>query len=105
MKRTKTFLVLGLLGVAAATVYARFHQIVVVQQPPVEALIYSTMPSRWEHRPEFAMDGDLESSFQTDGGMDDGDTFLVLLSRQIRVKSIRVTTGDSDGNDRLEEAK
>lgn len=62
------------------------------------------MPSRWDHRPVMAMDGDLATSFQSDGGMDDGDDFLILLSRSIPVRSIRVVTGDSDGNDRLEDA-
>src|ERR1019366_218731 len=75
------------------------------KQLPVEALIYSTMPSTWEHRPAMAMDGDLSSTFQSDGGMDDGDTFLVLLSRPISVQSIQVSTGDSDGNDRLVDAQ
>jgi hypothetical protein len=72
--------------------------------PPVEALLYTTMPSTRDHRPEMAMDGDEGTSYRSVGGMDDGDTFLVLLSRPISVQSIRVTTGDADGNDLLTQA-
>ncbi len=72
--------------------------------PPVEALIYCTMPSTREHRPEMAMDGDANTSFQTTAGMDDGDTFLVLLSRPINVRAITVQTGDEDHNELLNDA-
>ncbi len=79
-----------------------------VAQPPdsapVEALIYTTMPSTTAHRPEMAMDGDSKSYFRTAYGMDDGDTFLVMLSRAIPVESISVVTGDSDGQDNAEGA-
>jgi len=71
---------------------------------PAEALLYSTMPSTRDHRPEMAMDGDDTTSFQTTGGMDDGDDFLVLLSRPIPVRSLKITTGDSDKNDCLTNA-
>lgn len=73
-------------------------------QPPVEALIYSTMASRWEHRPTMAMDGDPNTYFESTGGMDDGDDFLVLLSRAVPVESIRVATGDLEANDALNDA-
>lgn len=71
---------------------------------PVEALLYSTMASTWAHRATMAMDGDENTSFQTTGGMDDGDDFWVLLSRPIRVDSIKIVTGDSDGSDPLTNA-
>ena len=73
-------------------------------QPPVEALLYSTMPSTAAHRPEMAVDGDMNTYFKTAYGMDDGDDFLVLLSRPISVKSLRITTGDTEGQDTLENA-
>lgn len=75
-----------------------------VVKAPVEALLYSTMPSTREHRPEMAMDGDENTYFQTTAGMDDGDDFLVLLSRPTPVHSIRILTGDSDGGDCLTHA-
>jgi hypothetical protein len=67
----------------------------------VEALLYSTMPSTAAHRPEMAMDGDAASYFKSAYGMDDGDDFLVLLSRPIPVRSLRITTGDAPGQDLL----
>jgi len=68
---------------------------------PVEALLYSTMPSVAAHRPEMAMDGDAGTYFRSAYGMGDGDDFLVLLSRPIPVKSLHITTGDADGQDLL----
>jgi hypothetical protein len=68
---------------------------------PVEALIYSTMPSTAAHRPEMAMDGDSQSYFRSVYGMDSGDDFTILLSRAIPVQSLQVTTGDTDGQDTL----
>ena len=68
---------------------------------PVEALLYSTLPSTAAHRPEMAMDGDTGTYFRSGHGMDDGDDFLVLLSRSIPVQSIHITTGDADGQDLL----
>jgi len=72
-----------------------------MQTPPnagVEALIYSTMPSTYDHRPEFAMDGDPGTSYLTYGGMGDGDDFRVILSTPVSVKSIRVSTGANGEN-------
>ena len=70
---------------------------------PVEALLYSTMPSTTEHRPEMAFDGDPTTYFKTVYGMSDGDAFLVLLSQPIPIRSLRITTGDGDGQDVLTE--
>jgi len=71
--------------------------------PPVEAFLYSTMPSTSAHRPEMSMDGDAKTSFRSFYGMDDGDDFRILLSRPIPVRSIRISTG-SDGDDLLTNA-
>lgn len=68
---------------------------------PVEALLYSTMPSTAAHRPEMAMDGDAGTYFKSAYGMDGGDDFLVLLSRPIPVRSLHIATGDADGQDLL----
>ncbi len=68
---------------------------------PVEALVYSTVPSTAAHRPEMAMDGDSHTYFRSVSGMGDGDEFLVLLSRAIPTQSLRVVTGDEDGLDLL----
>lgn len=75
-----------------------------VQAPPagpVDALVYSTMPSTNAHRPEMALDGDPNTYFQTVYGMDEGDDFEVILSRAIPVSSLQVITGDPDGQDKL----
>jgi hypothetical protein len=69
---------------------------------PVEALIYSTMPSTTAHRPEMAMDGDAKTYYRSAYGMGGGDTFLVRISRAIPVDSIQVVTGDPDGQDTAE---
>lgn len=68
---------------------------------PVEALLYSTMPSTAAHCPTMAMDGNAQSYFETVYGMDDGDDFLILLSRAIPVQSITVATGDLAGNNTI----
>lgn len=70
---------------------------------PVDALLYSTMPSTTTHSLEMAMDGDAKSTFRTYYGMGDGDSFTVILSRPISVRSIRVATG-SDGANTLNHA-
>jgi hypothetical protein len=64
----------------------------------VEALIYSTMASTFDHRPELAMDGDVGTSYLSFGGMSDGDDFRVILSSPVSAKSIRVFTGANGEN-------
>jgi len=68
---------------------------------PVEANIYSTLPSTDAHRPEMALDGDQATYFESVRGMGDGDDFLVLLTRPIPVISITVTSGNSQGQELL----
>lgn len=70
----------------------------------VEALVYSTMPSRTEHRPEMALDNDKATYFKSVYSMDDGDVFLVLLSRSIPVQALHVLSGDSEGKTLLTDA-
>ncbi len=72
-----------------------------VSAGPVEALVYSTLPSTAAHRPEMALDGDPQTFFQTASGMDDGDDFWVIFSRAVPVSALRVVTGDADGQDTL----
>jgi hypothetical protein len=75
-----------------------------VESLPVQALIYSTMPSTSQHRPEMAMDHDANTYFESTYGMDDGDDFIVILSRPIPMSGIRITSGDANGNDLLTHA-
>ena len=70
---------------------------------PVQAFVYSTMPSSAAHRPEMAMDGDAGTYFKSAYGMGGGDDFLVLLARPIPAQSIHITTGDDDDQDLLTE--
>lgn len=72
--------------------------------PTVDAQIYSTLPSTNQHRPEMALDGDMSTYFESMFGMDDGDDFLVMLSRPIPVNKITVTTGDGTGAELLTKA-
>lgn len=69
-----------------------------------EALLYSTMPSTFAHSPDMAMDKDPKSYFKTVYGMGDGDDFMVLLSQPVPVESLKVTTGDEEGQDILTDA-
>ena len=75
-----------------------------VSAGPVDALIYSTMPSVAAHRPEMALDGDPQTYFRSLYGMDDGDDFWVILSRAVPVQSLRVVTGDAQNQDTLTNA-
>ena len=68
---------------------------------PVEAYVYSTMPSTAAHRPEMAMDGDTTTYFKSGGGMGDGDDFIIMLSRPIPIQTIHIETGDDDQQDAL----
>jgi hypothetical protein len=70
---------------------------------PVEALVFSTMPSMRATRPELAMDGDESTYYKTVYGMSEGDDYMVLFSRPIPVNSLRISTGDADGEDALTE--
>lgn len=69
--------------------------------PATEATLYSTMPSLDAHRPEMALDGDENSYFKSVYGMGDGDDFTVLFSRPLPLRSMRVSTGDLDGDNLL----
>lgn len=70
---------------------------------PVEAFLYTTMPCYSIHRPEMAMDGDTKTSFRSAYGMEEGDSFTVILNRPIPIRSIRISTG-SGGEDILTDA-
>ena len=63
-----------------------------------EATIYSTLPSLTSHRPEMAMDGDPNTYFKSVYGMSQGDDFTVLFSRPLPLRSMRVATGNPDGD-------
>ncbi|MBC8103408.1 MAG: hypothetical protein H7Z41_12585 [Cytophagales bacterium] len=67
--------------------------------PGVEALVYSTMPSTAAHRPEMVMDGDPKTYFKSVYGMGDGDDIRVLFSAPIAARSLRITSGDEEGQD------
>ncbi len=66
-----------------------------------EATLYSTLPSLTVHRPEMALDGDPNSYFKSVYGMGAGDDFSVLFSRPLPLRSLRVATGDLDGDNLL----
>ena len=69
--------------------------------PTVEGLLYSSMPSESTHHPEMAADGDENTYFRSAYGMSDGDEFLLRLSQPIPVSSLKITTGDPEGQDIL----
>lgn len=89
-------------GFSQATHHAvPIHAVPAPNAGPVDALVYSTMPSVAAHRPEMALDGDPQTYFQSAYGMDDGDDFWVILSRAVPMQSLRVVTGDAEGQDTL----
>lgn len=51
-----------------------------------------------------ALDGDPSTYFRSFYGMGDGDDLQVMLSRPIVVRSLRITTGDAEGQDTLADA-
>ena len=53
------------------------------------------------NRPQLAMDGDQNSYFKTVYGMGDGDDFTVLFSRPLPVRSMNITTGNTEGDNLL----
>lgn len=68
---------------------------------PIEATLYSTMPSRWANRPELAMDGDAKTAFRSYYGMEEEDSFVVMFARPVPVRLIRAVTGEENGEDLL----
>ena len=48
-----------------------------------------------------ALDGDEGSYFKSVYGMDDGDDFTVMFSQPIRLRSLRISTGDEKGDNLL----
>ena len=66
-----------------------------------EATLYSTLSSKVSHRPEMAMDSDENSFFQSVYGMSAGDDFTVLFSQPLPLRSLRVSTGNADGDNLL----
>ena len=95
----------GLLAAASlAPIQAAPKAAALANPAPVEALLYSTMPSTAAHRPQMAMDGDASTYFQTVYGMGDGDDFLMLLSRAIPVQSLHIVSGTPEGDDLLTNA-
>ena len=95
----------GLLAAASlAPIQAAPKAAALANPAPVEALLYSTMPSTAAHRPQMAMDGDTNTYFQTAYGMGDGDDFLILLSRAVPVQTLRIVSGSPEGDDLLTNA-
>lgn len=71
---------------------------------PVDALLYSTMPSTFANRAEMALDGDDKTAFRSYYGMEEGDEFRVVFGRPMKVGNIKVVTGTTEGDDRLSDA-
>lgn len=98
MKRKSLFLV-ALLGLSASC--QAQDAPLQIAPPETEATIYSTMPSLSVHRPEMALDGDQNSYFKSVYGMSDGDDFTVMFSRPLPLRSMRISTGNPEGDNLL----
>ncbi len=71
-------------------------------EPPVAAIIETTLRTASGQIRQFAFDGDGDTCFVSDQTPCSTDHFTLVLDRTVAVKSIVVTTGRPDGNDRLE---
>lgn len=103
-RRARLALGLSAVSLLAATALAPVQAAPKAASAPVEALLYSTMPSTAAHRLQMAMDGDANTYFQTVYGMGDGDDFLMLLSRAVPVQSLHIVSGTPEGDDLLTNA-
>ncbi len=103
-RRARLTLGLSAISLLAAASFAPVQAAPKAASAPVEALLYSTMPSTAAHRLQMAMDGDASTYFQTVYGMGDGDDFLMLLSRAIPVQSLHIVSGTPEGDDLLTNA-
>jgi hypothetical protein len=99
--RSSLFAIFGALSLCAVLGGTRALAQTATAPILAEALLYSTMPSTFDHSPAMAMDKDAKTYFKSVYGMGDGDDFMVLLSKPIPVESIRIATGDEEGQDLL----
>ena len=72
---------------------------------PVIASVESTLGTSGKNIRQFAFDGDLETCFVSDRNPGDSDHFTMVLEKPVTIRSIEVTTGKSDGTDKLEGAQ
>jgi len=103
-RRARFALGLSAVGLLAVAALAPAQAAPKAASAPVEALLYSTMPSTAAHRLQMAMDGDASTYFQTVYSMGDGDDFLMLLSRAVPVQSLHIVSGTPEGDDLLTNA-
>jgi Peptidase of plants and bacteria len=69
---------------------------------PLIASVESTLETSGKNIRQLAFDGDLETCFVSERNPGDSDHFTMVLEKPVTIRSIEVTTGKSDGTDKLE---
>jgi hypothetical protein len=65
-------------------------------------LISTSLPIREPFEPELALDGKLDTCFQSARSSRDGDDFTLTLPEPMTLQSVQVVTGQTDGSGRVE---
>jgi hypothetical protein len=71
-------------------------------EPPVPAVVETTLPTASGRIRQFAFDGDADTYFASARNVGKDDHFTLVLDKPAAVKSVAVTTGKPGGADRLE---
>lgn len=64
-------------------------------------LVSSSLPTKGRHLASQAFDGKADTSFWSDRAVRDGDDVTIALSEAREIRSLQLTTGTSDGKDKL----
>ncbi|MHB1421834.1 MAG: basic secretory protein-like protein [Gemmataceae bacterium] len=73
-------------------------------KPPIAATIETTLSTDGEHIRQLAFDGDGKSYFASEKNATDKDHFTLVLDKSATIRSLRVTTGRPNGDDKLDAA-
>ena len=69
---------------------------------PITATIETTLATDGEHIRQFVFDGEDKTYFASEKNATDKDRFTLILSKPVSVRSVRVTTGQPNGGDKLD---
>jgi Peptidase of plants and bacteria len=99
-RRSSAFLVAILLLSGPAT--APRAQPAASAQPPVAAIVHTTLTSAPRQIRQFAFDGDPDSYFASKDNAGAADHFTLVFDKPVAVKAVAVTTGKPKGGDALD---
>jgi len=72
------------------------------EKTSIAATIETTLTTGGEHIRQFAFDGEDKTYFASEKNATDKDHFTLLLDKPVLLRSLRVTTGRPDGQDKLD---